>query len=125
VPREWRTPGALEMEIAADTVAIDDLAQQYGPPITKGRHEITELVPSVGHGQRFGVSGHASAAENGRPLIMGENRKPQVSRERLVKLNQTGLRRRSRLPTDKKPLGQPGVAIIEWRSPRALASMAT
>ena len=52
-----RRSRALELDVAADAVDIDDFAEQDGAAVAELRHEIAELVAGIGHGDRFGAVG--------------------------------------------------------------------
>src|SRR6185437_3750139 len=53
--RERGRPRALELDIAAHTVGVDDLAEQDGAAVTELRHEMTELMAGIGHRDRIGA----------------------------------------------------------------------
>jgi hypothetical protein len=52
------------LNVAADTVQADDLAQQNSAPVAKLRHEATELVPGIGHRKRRRALRHAIARKH-------------------------------------------------------------
>jgi hypothetical protein len=70
--RERRAPGALELDVASRTAAIERISDENRAPITELRHKVAELMARVGHcngrklrrqlvaredrGQRFAVS---------------------------------------------------------------------
>ena len=91
-PRERRWPGALELDVAADAVLVDDLAEQDGAAVTELGHEMAELVPGIGHGDRLGALGQAFAGEDfgalgRRKLVRIE---PELNSQLPVQLDQAG-----------------------------------
>ena len=44
--------------------SVDNLAEKNGPAITELRHEGTELVAGIGHGEGFGALGYPVARED-------------------------------------------------------------
>ena len=57
-------PGALELDVAADAVRVDDFAEQDGAAVAELRHEMPELVAGIGHRDRVGALGDALAGED-------------------------------------------------------------
>ena len=52
--REGRAPRALQLQIAARAIGVDDFPQQEGAAVAKLRREAAELVAGVGLGDRLG-----------------------------------------------------------------------
>ena len=71
--RERRAAGALELDVAALAVAVDDLAEQERAAVAELGHEVAELVAGVEPGERLGALGHLVAGEESR-------RRPSVAR---------------------------------------------
>ncbi len=61
---ERRRARALELDVAADAVAVDDLAEQDGAAIAELWHEMPELVAGIGHRDRVGAGGKLLAGED-------------------------------------------------------------
>ena len=59
--RERRAARALEGDVAALALAVDDLPQQQRPPIAQLGREAAELVACVGLGERLRAVGHGVA----------------------------------------------------------------
>ena len=53
--REGRAPRALQLQIAARAIGVDDFPQQEGAAVAKLRREAAELVAGVGLGDRLGT----------------------------------------------------------------------
>ena len=64
--RERRRSGAFPLQVATLARTVDDLADQQGAAVTELRHERTELVPGVGHGERPRARGDGVADAAGR-----------------------------------------------------------
>ena len=115
--RERRGAGALELDVAAHAVGVDDLAQKNGAPVAELRHEMAELVAGIGHGERFARLGHAVAREDrhafGRSKLRGIE--PEVPGELVVQPDEArrgdGRRRQAR----KEALRQARVAVVEGK----------
>ena len=82
--RERRRAGALQLQVEAPALAVDDLAQEHRPPVAELRHEIAELVARIGHGDRLGAV---------RDPLAGEHRDP-LRRLQLVRIEAERLRQR-------------------------------
>ena len=63
-PREGRRAGSLELDVTADAVGVDHLAEQDGAAVAELRHEMTELVAGIGHRNRVGAVGDPLAGED-------------------------------------------------------------
>ncbi len=59
-----RRAGALELNVTADAVGVDNLAEQDGAAVTELRHEMTELVAGIGHRNRVGAVGDTLARQD-------------------------------------------------------------
>src|ERR1700733_11668918 len=83
---KWRRPRALELDVPADAVDIDDLAEQNGASVAELRHEIAELVAGIGHGDRFGPVRKALSGEDFSALgtLQKVGVKPEPDRERSI-----------------------------------------
>src|ERR1700687_637121 len=66
--RKRRRPRTLQLNVAADAVGIDHLAEQDSASITKLRNEMTELVAGIWHRNRVYAVGYAFAGEDLRSL---------------------------------------------------------
>jgi hypothetical protein len=64
IAREGGGARAFQLNVPAHAICIDDLAQKNGPAITKLRHEGSELVAGIGHGERLARVRHAVAREH-------------------------------------------------------------
>ena len=62
--RKRRRAGALELDVAADAVRVDDFAEQNGAAIAQLGHKMPELVAGIGHRDRVGALRDALAGEN-------------------------------------------------------------
>ncbi len=65
--RERRRAGALELDVAADAVLVDHLAEQDGAAVAQLRHELPELVAGIGHRDRVGAGGSVLPARISAP----------------------------------------------------------
>ena len=80
-------PGALELDVAAHAVAVDDLAEQDGAAIAELRHEMAELVPGIGHRDWLGplrqpvACQHLDALGRGQPVRL----EPEMPGEVIVR----------------------------------------
>src|ERR1051325_9524982 len=65
VAREGRTAGALELNVAAMSVALDQFAEQQRAAVAQLRHEAAELMPGIYLRQRRGaVRSHIAAKDS-------------------------------------------------------------
>ena len=115
LPGERSRARALELDVTAHTIAIDNLAQKNGASVTELRHEVPKLVAGISHGERLASLGHAVAGEDCHAFRRGELRRiePEMSGERFVQLHQTGRSDRSGWKPRKKSVRQTRVTVIE------------
>ena len=118
VAGERRGAGALELDVAAHAVGIDDLAEKNGPAITELRHEVAELVAGIGHGERLAELGHPVARKDRHALGRRKQSgiEPELAGEILVQPNEAGRSDGRRRQTRKEPLRQPRVAVVEGKN---------
>ncbi len=64
-PGEGRPAGTLQLDVPADAVAIDHLAQQDRPAVAELRDEHAELVARIGHRERIGAAQGCVASQHG------------------------------------------------------------
>ncbi len=115
-PRKGRLARSLQLDVAPRSVAVDHLAEQDRPAVAKLRHEGAELVPGIGHGKRLGASGHTVSGEDlGTFALEHGDVGPEFLGERLVELDQPGLRDGRRLDARKELLRQPRIAVVEGK----------
>jgi hypothetical protein len=83
----WARP--LELDVAAQAVAIDHLAKKNGTSVTELRYEGPELVAGISHGERLASLGHPVARENLNTLRCGKLSRiePEMPGEFLVQPN--------------------------------------
>ena len=62
------------MEITTYTLPINHLPEQDGAPIAQLRHEMTELVPGISHGNGFRGFWHATTGQHFEPFRPGKPR---------------------------------------------------
>ena len=81
---------ALELDVAALPVTVDDLAEQNGAPVAELRHEVAELVPGVSRRDRLGAFRDAVPREHPHPSGSGEPIRvhAEVRRQRVVQADQ-------------------------------------
>ena len=89
-----RRAGPLELDVAADAVRVDHLAEQDGAAVAELGNEMAELVPGIGHCNRVRAFGNAFSSENLGSLPAGEpiRIETEMDRERPVQLDQPGRR---------------------------------
>ena len=71
--RERRRAGPLELDVAADAVRVDHLAEQDGAAVAELGHEMAELVAGIGHRDRVRAVGNAFSGEDFGPLRASEH----------------------------------------------------
>ena len=118
---EGRRPGSLQLDVAADAVAVDHFADENRPPVAELRHEGTELVAGIGHGKRSSTLRHDIAGEDRRqPLRVRQVRlKAELPGQRLVEFQEH--RSLDRLGVDRgiETLGQARIGIVELKQGQA------
>src|SRR5262249_11587485 len=107
--------GPLELDVAAHSGAVDDLAEKNGTSITELRHESPELVAGISHGERLATLGYQVTREHLHTLRCGKPFwiEPEVQGELGVQPDQTRRRDRSRVEPGEKTIRQPRVAVIK------------
>ncbi len=118
--RERGGARALELDVAAHAVLVDDFAEQDGPAVAELRHEMAELVAGIGHGDGIGALGQPLAGEDfsafrGRQQVGIE---PQIDGKRPVQLDQPGGGDRGRRNAREKVRGQRRVGVLEGEMQR-------
>ena len=113
--RKWRASRALEVDVAADAVPPDHLADKDRSAVAELRHELAKLVARIGHRQRLATRGGAIAGEYSDPLgrRQGRDVEPEVAGESFVQPDKLRRSNRRRRQTREKPLRKPGVAVVE------------
>ena len=88
--RKRRRARSLELDVAADAVGVDHLAEQDGAAVAELRHEMTELVAGIGHRDRVGAVGDPLAGENFGALraLQPIRIEAEMDRERPVQFDQ-------------------------------------
>ena len=111
-----RGAGPLELDVAAYTGAVDDLAKKNGASITELRDESPELVAGISHGERLATLGHQVTREHLHTLRCGEPFwiEAEVQGELRVQPDQTRCGDRSRPEPREKTIRQPRVAVIKF-----------
>ena len=113
--REWRPARALQLQIAARTVHVDDFAEQQRPAVTELRRESTELVAGVGLRPRLGPFGQGIPRQCrnalGRLQPLGVER--ELGREPAVETNERRLGNEYRVLPGEEPFRQPGVGVVK------------
>ena len=90
--RERRRARSLELDVAADAVPVDDLAEQDGAAVAELGHEMAELVAGIGHRDRVGAVGQALSGEDFGPFraIQHIGIKAEMDGQGPVQLDQPG-----------------------------------
>ena len=118
--RKRRRAGPLELDVAADAVRVDDLAEQNGAAIAELRHEMPELVAGIGHRDRVGAVGDALAGEDlGAFRAVEQVRiEPELDRQRPVQLDQPGSGDGGRRDAGEKVRRQRRIGVLEGEMDR-------
>jgi hypothetical protein len=112
---EGRPPRALESDVEAPALAIEDLAEQHGAAIAELRREASELVAGVGLGDRLRAFRHGVAGEQGGAGVAGERVGVESHRlgERAVEEEPARTRHGGRLPRHREAVELAGVGGVE------------
>jgi len=113
--QEGRGPRALELDIAADPVLVDDFAEEDRASVPEARHEVAELMARIGHREGGGTLRHAVARENLDPF--GAFQELGVEAELLgqgpIEPDESRCGDRRRRDSCVELLGQARVAVVE------------
>ena len=112
---ERRGARALELDVAADAVRVDDLAEQDGAAVAELGHEMPELVAGIGHRDRIGAVGNASCRRGfRRPRARQQvGIEAELERQRPVQLDQPGRGHRGRRHAGEKARRQRRIGVLE------------
>ena len=112
---KWRRSGALELDVAADAIDIDDFAEQDGAAVAELRHEMTELMTGIGHGDRLSPIGDAFSGEDFGTLggIQPVGVEPKPDREGPVQFDQPGRGHRRRRHPREKAVRERRIGVLE------------
>jgi len=110
-----RAAGALELNVAAPSGAIDHLPEQDRPSVAELGHEVAELVAGIGGRDRRRALGHCVAREHGEALRprKPDRIEPEFIRQPVIQPHQSRLRHGCRWSQREEALRQPGIGIIE------------
>ena len=124
VAGEWGGAGALELDVAARAIDIDNLSEKNGAAVAELRHEGAELVAGIGHREGFAELWHRIPRRKSRrlPARRALGIEPKVSGELVVQPDEAGRGDGGGRQARKEPLRQPRVAVVE-RERRALLRM--
>ena len=113
--RKRRRAGALELDVAADAVGVDDFTEQDGAAVPELRHEMAELVAGIGHRDRVGALGNPLAGQDLGPLGAVEQVgiEAEMDRQRPVQLDQARGGDRGRRHPGKKARRQRRIGVLE------------
>jgi hypothetical protein len=106
---------ALELDVAADAVPIDDLAEQDRSSVAELGHELPELVAGIGHGDGVGsirnrLPGQDFGALGG---LQGGRIEPELDRQGPVQLDQPGGSNRGRRDAGEEAVRQRRIGVLE------------
>ena len=118
--RKRRRAGALELDVAADAVGVDHLAEQDGAAVAELRHEMTELVAGIGHRDRVRAVGNALAGEDFGSLraIQPIRIEAEMDGQRPVQFDQPRRRDRRRRDPREKIGRQRRIGVLEGEMDR-------
>ena len=118
--RERRRAGPLELDVAADAVGVDDLAEQDGAAVAELRHEMAELVAGIGHRDRIGAVGNPLAGQDLGALGALEQVgiEAEMDRQRPVQLDQARGGDRGRRHAGEKARRQRRIGVLEGEMDR-------
>jgi hypothetical protein len=118
--RKWRRARPVELDVAADPIRVDHLAQQDGAAVAELRNEMPELVAGIGHRDRVRPVGDAFAGEDlgSFRAVQPVRVEAEVDRERPVQLDQPRRGdRRGRNPREKV-VRQRRIGVLEGEMDR-------
>ncbi len=118
--RERRRTRALELDVAAHAIPVDDLAEQDGPAVAELRHEMPELVPGIGHRDRLGADGNRLAGQDLGPFggVQQLGVETEMHGQRPVQLDQPGRGDRRRRNAREKVRRQRRIRVLEGKMHR-------
>jgi len=113
--RERCRPRSLQLNVAARTGTIDELAEQDRAAVAELRNEAAELMTRVGERDRIRVFGQSVAGEDRDALGAREGRgiEPELVRERRVDRERDRRAHRARGRARVEAAGERGVAMLE------------
>jgi hypothetical protein len=96
-------------------VPVHDLAEQDGAAVAELRHELPELVPGIGHGERIGATRNCLSRENRDPFRPGQRLavEPQFARQFDVQRDELGPVDGGRRDAREEAIGQRRIAVVE------------
>ncbi len=103
------------MNVAADAVGVDHLAEQNGAAVAELRDEMAELVAGIGHRDRIRAIRQALAGEDFDPFRTVEpvRIEPEMDRQRPVQLDQPRRGHRGRRHPGEEVRRQRRIGILE------------
>ena len=118
--REGRRAGALELDVAAHAVAVDDFAEQDRAAIAELGHEMAELVAGIGHRDRVGALRDPLAGQDLGALGAVEQVRieAEMHRQRPVQLDQARGGDRGRHHAGEKARRQRRIGVLEGEMDR-------
>ena len=124
--RERRRAGAFQLDVVANAVFTDDLAEQNGAAVAELRRKATELVPGVSHGQGLGAVGNLVARKDGETFrrIEPSDVDPELGRQVVVQPDHHRRADRGRFDRREERVRQTGVAVVKvkWHEAEKKAS---
>ena len=118
--RKRRRARPLELDVAADAVGVDHLAEQDGAAVAELRHEMSELVAGIGHRDRIRPVGDALAGQDLGPFRAAEQVRieAKLDRQRPVQLDQPRRGHGCRCDPREKIVRQRRVGVLEGEMDR-------
>ena len=110
-----RRARSLELDVAADAIGVDHLAEQDGAAVAELRHEMSELMAGIGHRDRLGALGKPFSRENLGPFRAVEpvGIEAKLERQRPVQLDQPRRGDRRGRDPGKEIIRQRRIGILE------------